>query len=152
MPRAGHWVLRERRVRCVDPLDDLRSKIESFGWAVGSVASAEPAECVSYTVGLTSHGHPEGAITGLPSDVGRAFLNIVGEVVVREGGRFTAGEPISELSDGPPLPIIEVDDTSNFTAIGALYGEVKCAADRLDRLCGHLAMGRELRESPRSPS
>lgn len=108
----------------MDPLVDLRAKIDAFGWAVRNVASADPAEFLSYTVGLTAHGHPEIVMTGLPPDVGQAFLNIVGEIVVREGGRFTAGEPTSELADGPPMPVIQVDDSSDLTAVEALYGRV----------------------------
>ncbi|MDO9455980.1 DUF4262 domain-containing protein [Nocardioides sp.] len=107
----------------MNPLDDLRAKIDGFGWAVRNVASADPAECLSYTVGLTAHGHPEVVMTGLPPEVGQAFLNIVGEIVVCERGRFTAGEPTSE-ADGPAMPVIQVDDSSGLTAVEALYGGV----------------------------
>lgn len=108
----------------MDPLDELRSLIAAHGWAVRNVSDADPAKCLSYTVGLTASGHPEVVMTGLPPEVGTAFLNIVGEIVVREGERFTAGEPTTELADGPAMPVIEVLDTSGLTAVEAIYGGV----------------------------
>jgi len=106
------------------PLDDLRTMMDTHGWAVRNVASSDPTECLSYTVGLTRHSHPEVVMTGLPADVGTAFLNIVGEIVVREGGEFTAGEATSELADGPPLPVIAVVDTSSLSAVAEHFGFV----------------------------
>ncbi|GAW51265.1 MULTISPECIES: DUF4262 domain-containing protein [unclassified Nocardioides] len=108
----------------MDPIDDLRTKIDTFGWAVRNVSDADPARCLSYTVGLTAYGHPEVVMTGLPPEAGHAFLNIVGEIVVREGGRFTAGETTTELADGPAMPVIAVADTSDLTAVEAIYGGV----------------------------
>ncbi len=106
------------------PLEELRTMIDLHGWAVRNVASADPAECLSYTVGLTKHGHPEVVMTGLPPEVGTAFLNIVGEIVVRERGRFLPGQNTVELADGPPMPIIGVSDTSRLTAVAELFGSV----------------------------
>ena len=63
-------------------------------------------------------------MTGLPPDVGTASLNIVGEIVVREHGQFRAGETTIELADGPPMPVLEVTDTSDLTAVEAIYGDV----------------------------
>ena len=108
----------------MDPVDDLRTKTDTFGWAVRNVSDADPAQCLSYTVGLTAYGHPEVVMTGLPPEVGQAFLNIVGEIVVREGGQFTAGETTTELADGPAMPVIAVTDTSELTAVKAIYGDV----------------------------
>ena len=108
----------------MDPLDDLRNKIETYGWAVRNVSDADAAKCLSYTVGLSAHAHPEVVMTGLPPEVGTAFLNIVGEIVVREGGRFVAGEATTELSDGPAMPVLGVVDKSDLTAVDALYGDV----------------------------
>lgn len=105
-------------------LDDLRMKIDTYGWAVRNVSDADPAKCLSYTVGLTAHGHPEAVMTGLPPEVGTAFLNIVGEIVVREGGQLTAGKATTELADGPAMPVITVSDTSDLTAVEAIYGGV----------------------------
>ena len=108
----------------MDPVDDLRAKIDTYGWAVRNVSDADPARCLSYTVGLTAHGHPEVVMTGLPPEVGHAFLNIVGEIVVREGGRFTVGEVTTVLADGPAMPVIAVSDKADLTAVDALYGDV----------------------------
>jgi len=108
----------------VDPLDDLRAKIDAYGWAVRNVTDADPAKCLSYTVGLTAYGHPEVVMTGLPPEVGTAFLNIVGEIVVRDGGRLTAGEATTELAEGRAMPVIAVSDKSELTAVEAIYGDV----------------------------
>jgi hypothetical protein len=107
----------------VDPLEDLRQKIAAHGWAIRNVSDADPEKCLSYTIGLTAHGHPEVVMTGLPPEVGSAFLNIVGEIVVREGGRFTAGEATTELADGPAMPVIVVADKSELAAVSAIYGD-----------------------------
>lgn len=98
--------------------------IDRTGWAVRCVIDPDPALCVAYTVGLMPHGHPEIVMTGLPFDPAKAFLNIAGEVVVREGGSFVAGQETTELAEGPPMPIIEVRDQSALTAVDELYGEV----------------------------
>ena len=62
-------------------MDDLRDKINTYGWAVRNVSDADPARCLSYTIGLTAHSHLEVVMTGLPPEVGTAFLNIVGRIV-----------------------------------------------------------------------
>lgn len=108
----------------MDPLDDLRAKIDAYGWAVRNVSDSDPAMCLSYTVGLTAHGHPEVLMTGLPPEVGTAFLNIVGEIVVREGGRFVTGEATTELTDGPAMPVLPVLDKTRLTAVDEIYGDV----------------------------
>ncbi|WP_395695347.1 DUF4262 domain-containing protein [Nocardioides sp.] len=108
----------------MDPLDDLRAKIAAYGWAVRNVADSDPAKCLSYTVGLTAHGHPEVVMTGLPPEVGTAFLNIVGEIVVREGGRFAAGQETTELADGPAMPVLPITDMTDLAAVKAIYGDV----------------------------
>lgn len=108
----------------MDPLDDLRAKTDAHGWAIRNVSGSDPARCLSYTVGLTAHGHPEVVMTGLPPEVGTAFLNIVGEIVVREGGRFAAGEVTMELADGPAMPVLPVLDKTDLTAMEAVYGDV----------------------------
>lgn len=108
----------------MNPLDDLRAKIDTYGWAVRNVSDSDPAKCLSYTIGLTAHAHPEVVMTGLPPEVGTAFLNIVGEIVVREGGRFTAGEATTELADGPAMPVLAVLDKTDLTAVDAIYGDV----------------------------
>lgn len=108
----------------MDPLEDLHNKIDTYGWAVRNVSDSDPAKCLSYTVGLTAHAHPEVVMTGLPPEAGTAFLNIVGEIVVRQGGRFAAGEATTELADGPAMPVLEVLDKGDLTAVDAIYGDV----------------------------
>lgn len=108
----------------MDPIDDLRLKIGTYGWTIRNVSDADSAKCLSYTVGLSGHDHPEVVMTGLPPEVGTAFLNIVGEIVVREGGHFAVGEATTELADGPAMPVLEVTDMTDLTAIRAIYGDV----------------------------
>jgi hypothetical protein len=108
----------------VNPLDDLRAKIDTYGWAIRNVSDSDPAKCLSYTVGLTAHDHPEVVMTGLPPEAGTAFLNIVGEIVVHEGGRFAAGEATTELADGRAMPVVAVTDKTDLTAVDAIYGDV----------------------------
>ena len=95
----------------MEPLDDLRQKIAEHGWAVRHVVDPDPAQCLSYTVGLTAHLHPEVVMTGLPPDVAHTFLNSAGHVVVHEHGHFAGGERTTELADGPPFAVIDVTDT-----------------------------------------
>ena len=105
-------------------MDDLRDKINTYGWAVRNVSDADPARCLSYTIGLTAHSHPEVVMTGLPPEVGTAFLNIVGRFVVRDGGRFAAGESTTELAEGPAMPVVSALDKTNLTAMDDIYGDV----------------------------
>jgi hypothetical protein len=109
----------------MDPLDELRQLIAEHGWAVRHVVDPDPARCLSYTVGLTAHLHPEVVMTGLPPEVAHAFLNIAGRIVVREHGHFAPGEETAELTDGPAFPVIGVTDTSGLTAVASLYGDVR---------------------------
>jgi hypothetical protein len=108
----------------MDPLEELRRLIEEHGWAVRHVVGPDPAACLSYTVGLTAHLHPEVVMTGLPHEVAHAFLNIAGRIVVREHGHFSPGEETTELADGRRFPVLAVTDTSGLTAVRSLYGDV----------------------------
>jgi hypothetical protein len=109
----------------MEPLEELRQLIAEHGWAVRHLADPDPARCLSYTVGLTAHLHPELVITGLPPDVAHAFLNYASRIVVREHGHFAAGEETTVLSDGRAFPVIAVTDTSPLAAVAQLYGDVR---------------------------
>lgn len=109
----------------MEPLDELRRLIAEHGWAVRHVVDPDPARCLSYTVGLTAHLHPEVVMTGLPPDVAHTFLNNAGRIVVREHGHFAPGEETTLLADGHVFPVIAVTDTSALTAVAQLYGEVR---------------------------
>jgi hypothetical protein len=109
----------------MEPLEDLRRLVAEHGWAVRHVVDPDPARCLSYTVGLTAHLHPEIVMTGLPHEVAHTFLNIAGRVVVHEHGHFAPGEATTALSDGQPFAVVEVTDTSALTAVAGLYGEVR---------------------------
>ena len=99
--------------------------IDEHGWAVRHVVDRDPAQCFSYTVGLTAQLHPEIVMTGLPHDVAHVFLNNAAHVVAREHGHFAPGEPATGLTDGPPFEVLAVSDTSGLTAVASLYGDVR---------------------------
>lgn len=109
----------------MDPLDELRALIAEHGWAVRHVVGPDPAQCLSYTVGLTAYLHPEVVMTGLPHEVAHTFLNIAGRIVAREHGHFAPGEETTALADGRAFPVIAVTDTSGLTAVESLYGDVR---------------------------
>ena len=109
----------------MDPLEELQELIARHGWAVRHVVDPDPAACVSYTVGLTAHLHPEIVMTGLPPQVAHAFLNIAGAVVVRQHGHFAPGDRTTELAEAGTFEVIEVTDTSALTAVQSLYGDVR---------------------------
>lgn len=131
-------------------INDLRAKIEKHGWAVRHVVDEDESLCLSYTVGLTAHGHPEVVMTGLPPEVGQAFLNLVGEVVVHDGGRLEAGTLTDELTDGPPLPVIAVTDKTDLTAIESIYGDVPVHQVVWTDSAGHLPWDAEFANPPGS--
>ncbi len=78
-------------------------------------------------------------MTGLSPEVGTTFLNIVGKIVVREGGRFAAGDVTTELAEGPAMPVLEVTDKSDLTAVHLRRGSG--APDRVEGLGGQAALG-----------
>ncbi len=111
-----------------DPgLVKLLEMIEQYGWAVQYVmAGDQPGDVeFAYTVGLTTLGHPEVVIQGLPPDSAKTYLNIVGRGV-RDGSRF---EPGLITTDLPGLPVrcafIAVEDSSELVAIEQIYDEVE---------------------------
>ena len=107
-------------------LGDLRALIEQHGWAVRVVAPRVGEEGVpfAYTVGLTAMGHPEIVEQGLPNEVGHQFLNLVG-AEVRAGRRFAASSIVRDLAEGDnPVAFIQVEDTSELTAVELVYGVV----------------------------
>jgi Domain of unknown function (DUF4262) len=92
----------------------------------------------AYTVGLTAMGHPEVVEQGLPNDVGRAFLNVVGEEV-RSGRRFEVGSIVTDLAaGGQPLAFLRVEDTSGLTAVEQVYGVVDALQLVWSDSAGHL--------------
>lgn len=119
--RRPHWLHRHGRV---DRVEWLRGTIAEHGWAVQCVSDEDPSLQLAYTVGLTAHGHPEIVMTGLPCDVSGAFLNHAGRIIVQEGGHFVAGDHTNALADGPPLPVIAVEDTTSLVGVELVYGTI----------------------------
>jgi len=74
----------------------------------------------------------------------------VGQIVVRERGRFRAGETTDELADGPPLPVIAVADLSDLTAVSSIYGDVQAVQIVWTDSRGHLPWDSDYANPPGS--
>ena len=131
-----------------DYLDYLRDKITRYGWAVQGVERDRIHPPWAYTVGLTPHGRPELAVTGLP--LGRA-TRLLGDVAehVMHAAAPRPGEQIA-LRGGPLIEIVTVAEPSAHLLMAIrLYGpgvralQVVHADDR-----GHWPWGGRL---PRRP-
>jgi Domain of unknown function (DUF4262) len=105
----------------LDYLDFLRDKITRFGWAVQSVERDRIHPPWAYTVGLTSYGHPELVVTGLPVRRAAALLNDVAEHVMHAAAP-APGEQIA-LRGGPLIEIVDVaEPTAHLVMAVELYG------------------------------
>jgi len=100
-------------------LNDVRRRIDEFGWAVQTVGSccsvpgcaggAKGGVEFGYTVGLTRYdGHPELIITGVAQMETGHPLNRLGERV-RTGERFAHGATVHGIADDRPVRLIAVE-------------------------------------------
>lgn len=106
-----------------DPDAELTALVARFGWAVQHVGAGLGSAAFSYTVGLTTFGHAEVIITGMPFDASQSFLNLVG-ADVRDGKSFAAGERTATLTDTGSVAFIDAVDDRGLTAVRARYGAV----------------------------
>jgi Domain of unknown function (DUF4262) len=107
-------------------LADLLAIIVAHGWCVRHVAPrvGEEGKPFAYTIGLTALGHPEFLVTGLPQKAAHSFLNLLGEEV-RSGRVFRAQTHAYDLTESEkPIAFVEVEDTSELTAVEQVYGVV----------------------------
>lgn len=115
-------------------LDDVRRRIDEFGWAVQTVgACCSVPGCTGggpdekefgYTVGLTRYGgHLELIITGVAQmETGRP-LNLLGERV-RSGERFAHGDVVHGIAADRPVRLVAVDPRASIEYLihaNALY-------------------------------
>ncbi|HEX4443595.1 MAG TPA: DUF4262 domain-containing protein [Galbitalea sp.] len=110
-----------------DYLLQLLDLIEKYGWAVQSVMGGDrPDEPpFSYTVGLTTMGHPEFVITGMPARPAQQLLNILG-TEVQSGHRYLANTLTSDPTEtAAPVALIAVLDSSELLAAVNFYGEIE---------------------------
>lgn len=89
-------------------------------------------------------------MTGLPTDVAQAFLNLAGDLLVNANAQFSAGETTAELVEGQSLPILEVANTSGLAAVEAIYGEVRAVQIVWTDSRGHLPWESAYRNAPGS--
>ena len=108
-------------------LSQLLDLIDKYGWAVQSVMGGDqPDEApFSYTVGLTTMGHPEFVITGMPARPAQELLNILGDEV-KKGHRYRANTLTSDPTEtAAPVALISVLDTSELLAALNFYGDIE---------------------------
>jgi hypothetical protein len=93
-----------------DYLDYLSGLIARFGWAVQGVERDRIHPPWAYTVGLTLHGKPELAVTGMPPRRAAELLNeVAGHVMHAEAPK--PGEQIA-WDGGPLIEIVKVAEPS----------------------------------------
>jgi Domain of unknown function (DUF4262) len=105
----------------LDYLDHLRGLVVQHGWAVQGVERDRNRPPWAYTVGLTPHGRPELAVTGLPIERAMRLLNDVAAHVMHAAAP-SPGEQI-ELDGGPVIEIVKVADPAAHLVMAIeLYG------------------------------
>ncbi|XVV10915.1 DUF4262 domain-containing protein [Actinoplanes sp. CA-131856] len=120
-----------------DILQQQREIIDRAGWSVVHVFPSpdDPSACApfTYTVGLTTHGHPELLLSGLRPDIAQSLLNDLARRVYDRSERFAHGQHLTDvlvgydavIVDGPPN-----DDLHPGVAF-ALYGDGKVRVQQL---------------------
>ncbi len=107
-------------------VDSLLANIERYGVAlVGVLADVErgrPVAGFTYTVGLTTLGHPELITYGLRPELAATVLNVLAREI-RLGAQFRAGDRVSQAgSDGPSFTAIKVLDDDDVVMVREIYG------------------------------
>jgi hypothetical protein len=90
----------------LDYLNHLRGVIEDHGWAVQGVQRRGIRPPWAYTAGLTAHGKPEVAVTGLPLGRAAALLNDVAAHLMHAAVP-APGERV-KLRRGPLIEFVQV--------------------------------------------
>jgi hypothetical protein len=104
-----------------DYLGHLRTMVAGHGWAVQGIERDKIHPPWAYTVGLTPHGRPEIAVTGLPLMRAARLLNEVAAHVMHAGA-LRPGEHIA-LVGGPQIEVVEVaEPTAHLEIAVELYG------------------------------
>lgn len=119
-------------------LAQLLALVDEHGWAVRHVGAGErPGEAaLSYTVGLTTLGHPEIVVVGMPFSPAQTFLNEAG-AQVRAGRVFTHGEVDRTLA-GVPVVFVAVVADGALTAVRQVYGDAPALQLVWSDSAGHL--------------
>jgi hypothetical protein len=89
----------------------IRAVIDTHGWA--GMAIFDPANQRAswfYTVGVTTLGHPELVIFGLPPEVAHGVADTA-IAQIRDGGRYEPGTTYDDiLEDGFAVAVVKVDE------------------------------------------
>lgn len=114
-------------------LMSMLEKVEKFGWGLVHVGEgcSEPG-CknehegeqppFTYTVGLTTLGHPELLVHGLLGDESAPLLNDLGRRI-NEGQSFRHGEVLTCEHGDSQLTFTDVLDDSDLVVLGQIYPE-----------------------------
>ncbi|GAB3760237.1 DUF4262 domain-containing protein [Microlunatus parietis] len=103
---------------------DVLTKIDDCGWSVVAVEPdiGDPEPGFAYTVGLTTAGHPELAIFGLPARLAQSLLNQVAERLVG-GESIRPGDRLERvIGNGLTLTAVDMTDLSELGVVTAVYG------------------------------
>lgn len=96
--------------------DDIEVKQLTYGFAVVPILDVDPPW--AFTVGLDrSAGHPELAVSGLPSDFAGALLSGLGNEVL-EGREISPGDELEDVIRGHRIRAREVPSSSYAARFG----------------------------------
>lgn len=108
-------------------VEEARSLIATYGWAVQHVPGGASQPPFTYTIGLkATHGHPELFVAGLPDEIAARIVNEVGERI-RDGATFAAYGRyggILTAYDVIMLPIPEASTRDEFVLARRLYPDL----------------------------
>ena len=115
------WLCDHPDATPLDYLDHLRGLINQYGWAVQGVGRDRLHPPWAYTVGLTEHGKPELAVTGLSMRRAGALLDGVAAHVLHAAPP-EPGEQV-RLLDGPLIEIVRITEpAAHLLRAVDLYG------------------------------
>jgi hypothetical protein len=105
----------------LDYIAHVHGLIESYGWMVQGVQRERHSPPYAYTVGLTGHGRPELAVTGLPFSRAGELLN--GSAAHLLHAEVPKPGEVIPLVGGPTIEIVQVTvPTAHFPVAVHLFG------------------------------
>jgi Domain of unknown function (DUF4262) len=111
-----------------DYMQHVLSLIDRHGWAIQHVGGGDQPDepSFSYTVGLTTMGHPEFILFGLAPRSAGSLLNVLGDQV-QKGHRYRANTLTSDPEGtAAPVALIEVIDPPKYLFVATdLYPQVE---------------------------
>ncbi len=116
------WLCEEPSRTFDDYLDQMRDRIDRYGWAVQFVEGEGVRSSFAYTVGLTPHGLPELAVTGLEPDQVGVWVNGPASACLQDRKQIRPGSR-RPFADGVLTEALVVSQPAWHLRIAAtLYG------------------------------